>query len=434
MMEENKDFLQGYEIKNWDFTTRVYKIIASAAIFNLLFLVVIGQTNLLQAKACNAPLINKVCSVLDTVYVGSKFLGEEWSSDEYIKTNIKDADVVWVDNTGVTPQLQYPSGYFQVANRDELATLESLDSDFNTIPPFNNTPLPPMSSPPPPPPPIISSRPKSSIFDKKPNLPKKNNDVVDGDLPDSPFGDSEKETGKADNKKPKTDEDKTEKELEDKTAKSSDPVTVVDINKKPLEDFTNDIVTRWENKEIDLTKNFAVKIDATLTDEGRFDKTKTRFITQEGDEDIVNVAKSAIEAIGDSGFLKYLKNLDVSRVEMTLVQDGKKLSAIVISAQRTPQQARTKAIGLKTLLSVSKSSLKTEDEKILVDSAKVTSEGKNFLINVDIPKKLADEMINRNLQKELAKKKEKEQKQNGNSPKQPSSMTEGKITNNSKSK
>ncbi len=446
IMEENKEFLQGYEIKNWDFSPRVYKIIASAAIFNLLFLVVIGQTDLLQTKACNAPLISKVCSVLDTVYVGSKFLGEEWDVREYNKTEIKDADVVWVDNTGDTPQLQYPSGYFQVANRDELATLESLDSQYGeTLPPFDSSPLPPISpsSPmmPPPLPPI--SRRNNSVFDKKPKLPKRNKNVVEGDLPDSPFGDADKDSAEKDknaadnktgDKKADEERDKTKKDLEENTAKTSDSVTDVGINKKPLEDFTDDIVTRWSKKEIDLTKNFAVRINAILTDEGTFDKTKTRFTSQQGDEDIVNVAKSAIEAIGDSGFMAYLRNLDVRQVEMTLVQDGEKLYLVVISAQKTPEQAKTKASGLRNLISISKLAVKTEDEKTLLKSAEVTSEGNNFRINVNIPKPIANEMINRNLQEALSKRKIKEQKQNGASPKQPNSMTESKITNNSTSK
>lgn len=440
-MEENKEFLQGYEIKNWDFSSRIYKIIASAAIFNLLFLVVIGQTDLLQAKACNAPLINKVCSVLDTVYVGSKFLGEgEWDVREYNKTEIKDADVVWVDNTGVTPQLQYPSGYFQVANRDELASYESFDSQYGeTLPPFDSSPLPPItpSSPPPLPPLPPISRRNNSIFNKKPVLPKRNKNVVDGDLPDSPFGDADKDSENKDkiaaDKKADEEKDKTKKDLEENTAKTSDSVKDVGINKKPLEDFTDDIVTRWSKKEIDLTKNFAVKINAILTDEGTFDKNKTRFTSEQGDEDIVNVAKSAIEAIGDSGFLAYLKNLDVRQVEMSLVQDGEKLYLVVVSAQKTPEQAKTKASGLRNLISISKLAVKTEDEKTLLNSAKVTSEGNNFLINVNIPKPIANEMINRNLQEALSKRKTKEQ-QNGTSPKQPNSMTESKITNNPMSK
>ncbi len=451
-MEENQNFLQGYEVKNWDFSPRIYKILASAAIFNLLFLVVIGQTNLLQAKACNSPLISKVCSVLDTVYVGSKILsgGEDYVVKAYNQTSIDDADVVWVDNTGETPQLQYPEGYFQVANRDELAMLESLDSEFsNENSPFGNNPLPPIASSPststPPPPPPMRTAPRrrgGSVFSKKQRLPKKSKNTIVGDLPDDPFdtndGDeksNDKNKGKDNVADSKTNEktNKTQKELENKTATNSDSVKEVEINKKPLQDFADEIVTRWSKKEIDLTKPFAVKINAVLTDDGRFNREKTRFVGQQGDEDIVNVARKAVEAVGDSGFLAYLRNLDVKQVSMTLIQDGEKLYATVVSVQRTPEQAKTKASGLRNLISISKLTIKGEDEKTLLSSAKVTSEGKNFLINVNIPKPVADEMMNRKLEEALLER-IKKQKETQPNPKQPSGTTENKTATDAASK
>ncbi|MDQ3633106.1 MAG: hypothetical protein M3405_01155 [Acidobacteriota bacterium] len=438
-MEENKEFLEDYEIKNWDFSPRIYKIIASAAIFNLLFLVVVGQTNLLQTTACNSPLISKVCSVLDTVYVGSKLLSgdKDYVVKDYNKTEIKDADVVWVDNTGETPQLQYPEGYFQLANREELAMLESLDSQYNNELPFNNSPLPPMASSPSltPPPPIIP-RSNRSIFDTKPKLPKRNKNTVVGNLPDNPLGDGEKNDKNNENtadNKPDEQTDTTQKELENNTAKNSDAVNGVEINKKPLQDFADDIVARWSKKEIDLTKPFTVQMIATLTKDGKLDRKKSRFIGQQGDEDIVNVAKSAIEAVGDSGFLAHLRNLDVQQIEITLIQDGEKLYAKIVSDQKTPEKAKTTASGLRGAISIGKLTISGEDEKVLLDSAKVTSEGNKFIMLVNIPKPVANEMMNRKLQEALVKK-TKEEQENQNSPKQPNSTTESKVANNSKSK
>ncbi|MGI8670594.1 MAG: hypothetical protein ACR2J3_12245 [Aridibacter sp.] len=438
-MEENKDFLESYEIKNWDFSPRIYKIIASAAVFNLLFLTVVGQADLLQTTACNSPLISKVCSVLDTVYVGSKLLSGEkdYVIKDYNKTEIKDGDVVWVDNTGETPQIQYPSGYFQVANRDELASLESLDSQYANEIPFGGSPLPPMASspPPPPPPPPFIPKPKSSIFNTKPILPKRNNKTIVGDLPDDPLGDTDKDDKNndktADNK---TDEktDKTKKELEDNTAKNSDSVNGVEINKKPLQDFTDDIVARWSKKEIDLTKPFTVKMIATLTKDGKLNRDKSRFVGHQGDEDIVNVAKSALEAVGDSGFLKYLTDLDVKQVEITLIQDGEKLYAKIVSDQKTPERAKTTASGLRGLISIGKITNKGEDEKVLLNSANVTNEGNKFIMLVNIPKPVAIEMMNRKLQEALVKK-NKEQQENQPQTK-PNSKTQSKAVNDSTSK
>jgi hypothetical protein len=424
-MEENKEFLQGYEMKNWEFSPRIYKIIASAAVFNLLFLTVIGQTNLLQAKACNSPLISKVCSVLDTVYVGSKLLSgnTDYVVKDYNRTEIGDAnEVVFVDTTGATPQLKYPEGYFQLANPyDYLTKLDDPNGFSNETTPFNNNPFPPANSTtpytPPPPAPRIRTNPRrnkgNSVFNKKQNLPKQNKNAVVGDLPDDPFdteddGKNNNDKNVADNNKANDKTNKTEKDLKDQTATKSNKVDEVPINKKPLEDFVKDIVERWEKKEIDLTKPFAVKINAFLTDEGNFDPKKTRYVDQKGDEDIVNVAKRAIEAVGESGFLLYLRNLDVRQVSMVLYRDGEKIHATVVSTQNTPEMAQTKASGLKSLISISKLRMKDGDEKTLLNSAKVTNEGRNFLIKVDIPKAIADEMLTRKLGEELAKQKAKE--------------------------
>jgi hypothetical protein len=172
---------------------------------------------------------------------------------------------------------------------------------------------------------------------------------------------------------------------------------------------------------------------ATLTKDGKLDRKKSRFIGQQGDEDIVNVAKSAIEAVGDSGFLAHLRNLDVQQIEITLIQDGEKLYAKIVSDQKTPEKAKTTASGLRGAISIGKLTISGEDEKVLLDSAKVTSEGNKFIMLVNIPKPVANEMMNRKLQEALVKK-TKEEQENQNSPKQPNSTTESKVANNSKSK
>ena len=42
MHEQEKDLFAGYEIKNWNLTTRIYKIVGASAIVNLLFVFVIA--------------------------------------------------------------------------------------------------------------------------------------------------------------------------------------------------------------------------------------------------------------------------------------------------------------------------------------------------------------------------------------------------------
>src|SRR5690606_23860072 len=66
-----------YEIKTWEMSPRIYKILAVSAAVNLLALVVFAQTNVLTMKGCESPFVGRVCQVLDTVYVGAVLFGTE---------------------------------------------------------------------------------------------------------------------------------------------------------------------------------------------------------------------------------------------------------------------------------------------------------------------------------------------------------------------
>ena len=113
-MQEHS-ILKGYEVKNWEYSPKLLTFFLVAAIFNAVALFTIGQTNLLQAKACDGPFMGKVCNVLDAVYVGAKL----WSGDngyvveDYSRDKIADDEqVIWIDQTNVGPKFTYPAGYF----------------------------------------------------------------------------------------------------------------------------------------------------------------------------------------------------------------------------------------------------------------------------------------------------------------------------------
>ncbi len=129
---------------------------------------------------------------------------------------------------------------------------------------------------------------------------------------------------------------------------------------------------------------------------------------------MIDVAKDAIEAVGNSGFFGYLKNYGVDKVNFTLVQDDKQIYAIIVSDQKTPEKAGSTASGFNSLLSgiklLDQNGLKKLDErsKALVNNSKVTSEGKNFVFNFTLPKPVAQDIINKSL-KERAEKKAEQQ-------------------------
>ncbi len=419
---EEKELFEDYEFKVWKFTPNVYKIIGISILANFLGLFAIGQFNLFTTRGCDAPYVGIVCQVLDSAYVASVFLGKnnEWDSRAYTVTEIGDGEeVTFID---VSDQLQYPEGYFA---KEE--TPENLTKDANGNP-------------------IDLYNPTATIPSKTPDemgvqvLPTPNEVVKNQKLPDSPWGNSDKKPsfdpsiGKKTPKKPApknsilgdspktlpddetmagTNKPKKENPKPDPSPTPNSAESQAEFNKtfnkKPLQDFADGVIAKIDSpkpeEKVDLKQSFKVVLDGTLTEDGKFDAKKTKFVGKpEGNEQMVKVAKDAIAAIGDSNLFIYLRNLGVEKVSITLVQDDKQISAIIRSDQPNEQRARTISSGFNGLIAATKLTVKEEDVKMLLNASKVTAEGKSFILNFALPKEEAHKLIEQKLQEARQKK------------------------------
>ncbi len=429
MQEQEKEIFQQYEIKNWNYSPRLYKIFGAAAVFNLLALFVMGQTDMLTTRGCDSPMVSRVCQVIDTIYIGSVLLGEdsEFVSKDYEKTVLEDAEITYIDVSGEAPPLTYPEGYFALANPEsQFAVMENPMSDFpmtGSYPGFPSNPT-------------ISSG--IDLMNTPQVTPTPNNSAIQGKIPTEPFSYGDNPTtsvtplrnrkfpksvtprpGKnnaSPNKLPPLPGDTTaknkndDKETDAKQGEiKSEPVGDIEINKKPFEDLGDSINDKIAKKEIDLSKPFLVILDGTIAADGTLDRKKSRYVKSDGDEKMVDVAKEVIQAVGDSKFLNYLKANGVDRVNFTLVQDDKQIYIKIVSDQKNPERAGTTASGLNSMLSIAKladaNGFKKLDEnsKTLIENSKVTSEGKNFILNFAIPKQDAQDIITRELKKRAEK-------------------------------
>src|SRR5688572_757688 len=175
------DLFYKYEVGRWQLNNRIYAILAIAAVINFTFFGVLAQTNILTARGCDSPFVGRVCQVLDMAYVGAMLYGtdREYVDAAYDKIDINDAEVVWIDQTGVPAQLEYPEGYFQLANPEQFAQQQAmLANPYPTTDGFNTSGFPPIS------PPIQSG---SSLIDTPAIAPKNNPKARPNNLPDSPF-------------------------------------------------------------------------------------------------------------------------------------------------------------------------------------------------------------------------------------------------------
>lgn len=454
MQEQEKELFEGYEIKNWNYSPRLYKILGAAAACNLFALLVIAQTNLLTKKGCDSPLVNRVCQVLDTVYVGSILLGTdtEFASHDYQKTELEDADITFID-VGNEKPFTYPEGYFPPPT-DDLAMLGT--PEFSTSG-FSSNPIPGISMTPTFPPPSSSG---TDLLNTPQNLPPPNNNPIIGAMPTSPIGanpisPAPKTRGTITRRPTKKNLPNASPQLlpdfgggetaENKDKPDAPPtggtpdldsetVKAIDINKEPLQRLAVGVAEQLTKKEVDLNSKFLVQMEGVIKKDGRLDVTpdkktkqpKSRYTRLEGDEKMVSVAQTAIEAIGDSGWLGYLRNLGVEKVNFTLIQDDNQITAVITSDQPTEERARTVSSGINGLIVGAKLTTKGDDEKALLGGATVTSQGKSFVLNFAIPKPVAQEMIYRKLQEAAAKQKAEENKPNSTAQTDNANLKTGK--------
>lgn len=441
MHEQEKDLFAGYEIKNWSITPRIYKIIGASAILNLLFVFVMGQGNLLTRKGCDSPLVSSICQVLDTLALSSSLIGTdaEFVSKDYEKNELADADITYIDVSSDSPPLKYPEGYFALANPEQASmmqdpTVMATNENFGSQPPFGgfSTAIPP-----------VNGSSSTDLLGRNPTLPPVNSSPIIGDLPTSTSGtnpiasypkpkpykfprnmtpkrspipnDSPKALPKLsgdETAKNSVDKPKPVKTPEAQKPLDSDKVAEVEINKKPFEDLGDTLNDKLEKKEIDLSKPFFVVLDATVTADGKFDPKKSKWNERltSGDPAMVEAAKQALESVGNSGILGYLKQIGVDRMNFTLVQDEKQIYAIIVSDQKTPEKAQTTASGFNTLLKglilANDTGLKKLDENsiALVKNSSVTNENKNFVFKFNIPKPMGQDLIKKSLADRAVKK------------------------------
>ena len=429
------DLFHNYEIKNWNFTPRLYKILAGSAVLNILALVVIGTSGLLTARGCDSPFVGRVCQVLDTVYVSSLLFGteSEYADVDYTKTELEDMDVTFVDVTGVTPPLTYPAGYFQLANPEQQFT-DMTDPLANPGSGFLAPGIPSSN-------PTIGGE---GLINTPAITPNANPNAVVGDLPTgSPLGDPTDNPTLPGNRKgrrgrPLGGNTMANANVNNSTvgnANTANPTVPVEeakedeygvfINKRPMKDRAKESLEKIESRTVRIDAPFKVVVSATLglgTDGKTVVLKNPKLIPNnpptKNDPAMEKFVQDWILAVGDAGWFGYLDKLKTKKVIISVEQNETELIASVRADQPTENDARQAQSGLGTLLSIAAPAARGDDQ-LFLQKASVTSEGKTFILNFNLPKPLVQEMI----QRKLGEFKEKEAKPNGNAEVRPTDNT-----------
>lgn len=433
--DDRGDLFRDYEIKNWEITPRIYKIIAAAAIANLLGLFIVGQTSLLTTKGCDSPLVGRVCEVLDTVIVASTLFGtdREYIDAAYEHSELDDSEITFVDVTGMESQpLDYPEGYFQIANPEKyLAAVEStFDGDgFSTsgIPGIpNGIPITPGSG--------------GSLFDTPPNIPQSNPNPIQGTLPEFGGGvagipGGRRKFGRGGRVRPPRvnspnqplatptpEEAEVVAEVMPSPKPSASPSSSdgaqadqngIFINKRPLIDRATETMAKIEAKEIKLDAPFKVTVVGTLglSKDGKtiILKNPTRVPAEPGtvnDPKMEKLVTDWILSVGDAGWFGYFnleekQKIKPKKVTITMEQNDANFTARVASEEPSENAAKTFASSLAFILMAGRG-LTDGDEQTFLKSASTTFEGKEMVLKLSIPKPVVQEMFQRQLAKQKA--------------------------------
>jgi hypothetical protein len=180
--------------------------------------------------------------------------------------------------------------------------------------------------------------------------------------------------------------------------------TKAEINRQPLRDFSELVISRLQKNEIALSDNFLVEVSGELTTDGKFDRRKTRYVRAEGRQQMVDAAKSGIEAISDSGLFMYLAQLGSNRINLIFAQTDDEIYSMIKFELDTPKNAKTAKTSFDLVLTASKLQLKNEDEKTILDGATVSETDKTVTIKIAVEKSVGQEMIQRKLSEEINRK------------------------------
>ncbi len=181
-------------------------------------------------------------------------------------------------------------------------------------------------------------------------------------------------------------------------------INEIEIDRKPLNDFSNSIVNKWSKKEIDLNKPFSIEVGISLDEDGKLVREATKFIKSEGDEKLVNAIKPAFQALSDSGYFKFVNNLGIRNFKLTFAQNAEGISGSITSNAASPKEAKAITDAFRVVIAILKANTKDITEKYLIEQATAKNEKSQITLKFKLPSIILRQVLNYELRKALDKK------------------------------
>ena len=423
------DFLYGYEVKGWQLGPRIYKILGAAVLANFLVVLIFAETPFMTARGCDGPLVGRVCEVLDTVSVATALFGtpREYVDEAYTKTDLGDADITFVDVSNADAPLEYPAGYFQIANpEDQLPSADqaALNNGYlapgipanptQNTPPLINTPQ-------------VLPTPNPNAVDEA-NMPKSIDETTGTPAIKKGRGGRTKKPG--DNTTASNNGNSnttTANPTASPTIPPNAPTDANAINSRPFKDLAAKVLGLQAAKSVDLSAPLQLSATAKIDKDGKIAKGSFKFIqVVSSDKELVDVAKDAVSAFNDSNLLTYLQPISGERVNFSLLQDDKNISAGIQSELERETKANAVVgllkLGIQQAINKKQDEIKNlqtqlaanndpeiarqlqneQDDLALLSATTVVADGKKLSISFTAPKDILHQMIQRKLDEQAA--------------------------------
>ena len=320
-----------------------------------------------------------VPGVRDALNIASIFSGAQYVDADYDKTSIED-DATVLDLAH--EKFQYPEGYFATTATDPAldpfaAQIVEEPTPVAPPPPMPEIPKP-TPTPTPLPSPSATPTPQPTV---SPALPgEATNGAVAGASP----------TPKS---KEEIDKDLNKIAADNKIVRPDEGA----INKRPLKDWLARANELKVKGELDLSGIIELIIEAELDSNGKLHNPKV--VQKTGDPKLIEITKDFVAALSDSNALYFLKDPkfpeEIRQLRLTVKMDATEVVASVETEAKTPERAKELATGYNALLVGGQFLKSGKDEEVLYKNTKITSNGKQLIVNFKMPRADAGAMLSK---------------------------------------
>ena len=166
------------------------------------------------------------------------------------------------------------------------------------------------------------------------------------------------------------------------------------VNVAPIKAFLARSKRLHEQGKLDLSQPRSIVVEGDRREDGTLTNVQ---ITGESAADpaLRAVAQDFVASVNDSHALAVLEG--VSRVRMTFTLDGERFRALTASDAPSEQRAEEMARGYRMLINVGRLARRGTDEGALLSGMKVSSSGKQLLMNLDMPREQMGNILMRQI-------------------------------------